>query len=127
MLYFLIPEKLMRHKKAVLRIRDVYPGSRIRIFPARIQGHKDSGSRIRIKEFKYFLTQKIVSKLSEIWSTMFIPDRDRDFLPTPDPGVKKATGFRIPDPGSATPIRDWLLPAKYGSDRIQQHLESAYN
>jgi len=39
-------------KKAVLRIRDVYPGSRIRI-------------RIRIKEFKYF-NPPICSKLSEI-------------------------------------------------------------
>jgi hypothetical protein len=40
----------------VLQIRDVYPGSRIRIFPSRNQGNKDSGSRIRIriKEFKYF-------------------------------------------------------------------------
>jgi hypothetical protein len=35
-------------------IRDVYPGSRIRIFPSRIPGQKDSGSRIWIKEFKYF-------------------------------------------------------------------------
>jgi hypothetical protein len=32
----------------------------------RIRGQKDSGSwiRIRIKEFKYFFTQKIVSRLS---------------------------------------------------------------
>jgi hypothetical protein len=28
---------------------------------------------------------------------MFIPDPDHDFLPIPNPGVKKA-----PDPGSAT-------------------------
>ena len=33
----------------VLQIRDVYPGSRIRIFPSRIQGQKDSGSRIQIR------------------------------------------------------------------------------
>jgi hypothetical protein len=32
------------------------------------------GSRIRIKEFKY-LTQKTVSKLSESWSGLFIPDQ----------------------------------------------------
>jgi hypothetical protein len=32
---------------SVLRIRNVYPGSRI-------QGQKDSGSRIRVNEFKYF-------------------------------------------------------------------------
>ncbi len=36
------------------------------------------------------LTQKKVSKLSEIWSGLFIPDPDPDFLPIPDPGVKKA-------------------------------------
>ncbi len=39
------------------------------------------------------LTQKIVSKLSEIWSKMFIPAPDLDFLPIPGPGDKKA-----PDP-----------------------------
>jgi hypothetical protein len=41
---------------SVLRIRDVYPASRIQIFPSRIQGQTYSGSRIRIriKEFKYF-------------------------------------------------------------------------
>ncbi len=61
-----------------------------------IQGQKES--RIRIKEFKY-IYQKIVSKLSEIWSKMFIPDPDIDFLPIPDPGVKKAPD---PGPGSAT-------------------------
>ncbi len=39
------------------------------------------------------LIQKIVFKLSEIWSRFFILDPDPDFLPIPDPGVKKA-----PDP-----------------------------
>ncbi len=35
--------------------------------------------------------------LAEMWSRMFMPDPDPDldFLPIPDPGVKKA-----PDPGS---------------------------
>jgi hypothetical protein len=42
----------------VLRIRDVYPGYRI-------QGQKDSGSRIHIKEFKIILTLKTVYKVSE--------------------------------------------------------------
>ncbi len=34
----------------------------------------------------------MVSKLSEseIWSGLFIPDQDHDFLLIPDPGVKKA-------------------------------------
>jgi hypothetical protein len=49
---------------ALLRIRDVYPGSGIRIFfipdlGSRIQGQKDSRIRIRIKEF--ILSPKIVS------------------------------------------------------------------
>jgi hypothetical protein len=39
---------------AVLRIRDGYSGSRIRIYPSRIQGQKYSGSRIRIKELSFF-------------------------------------------------------------------------
>ncbi len=53
-------------------------------------------SRIRIKEFKY-LTRKIVSKFSEIWSELFIPDPDPDFLPIPDPGSRgqQSTGSRI--------------------------------
>ncbi len=77
-------------KMSVLRIRDVYPGSRIRIFSI-----PDFGSRIHINEFKYFNPQKIVSKLSEIWSRLFIPDPDFDFfLPIPDPRIKKE-----PDPG----------------------------
>ncbi len=33
--------------------------SRIRIFPFRIPGQKDSGSRIRIKEFMYFKPKKL--------------------------------------------------------------------
>jgi hypothetical protein len=56
----------------VLRIRDVYTGSQY--FPSRI--------RIRIKDLN-ILTPKIVFKLSEIWSKMFIPDLD--FLPIPNP------------------------------------------
>jgi hypothetical protein len=56
----------------VLRIRDVCPGSRIRIFSSPVPGQKDSGCRILI----------------------FYPSQ------IPDPGVKKApgSGFRIPDP-----------------------------
>ncbi len=51
----------------VLRIRDVYPGSRIRLCPYQIPDpiFFHPGSRIRIKEFEYFDT-KIVFKLSEI-------------------------------------------------------------
>jgi hypothetical protein len=84
----------------VLRIRDVYPGSEF--LPYRIQGQKDSGSRIRIriKEFRYF-NPKIVSEVAKILSGLFIPDPDPDFYlsQTPDPGVKKAPDFGF---GSAT-------------------------
>jgi hypothetical protein len=58
--------------ESVLRIQDVYPGSRFFLF--RIQGQKDYRIRIRIKEFKIrtrvkelkYFNQKSVSKLSEI-------------------------------------------------------------
>jgi hypothetical protein len=73
----------------VLRFRDVYLGSDFFHPGSRIQGQKDLGSRIRIKELK-FSNPKIVSKLSKIWSGMFIPDPDLDFLPIPDPG---SSGF----------------------------------
>jgi hypothetical protein len=60
--------------------------SRIRIFP----------SQIRIKEFRYFNPQNMVSKLSEIWSALlFIPDPNPDCLSIPDPGGQKGTGSRI--------------------------------
>jgi hypothetical protein len=38
----------------VLRVRDVFPGSEFFHPRSRIQGQKDSGSRIRIKEFRFF-------------------------------------------------------------------------
>jgi hypothetical protein len=67
--------------EAVLRIRDVYPGFRIRRFPSRIPdpGSKrfripDPGSGSASEKLSIFLTQKIVSKLSEICSGIFIPD-----------------------------------------------------
>jgi hypothetical protein len=41
----------------------------------------------------------MVSKLSEIYSGLFIPDSDYDFLLIPDPEVKKA---QDPGSGSAT-------------------------
>ncbi len=72
---------------AVLQIRDVYPGSRIRNFTITDPGSTSKNFNI--------LTQKMVSMLlkydpscsSRIW----IPDPD--FLPIPDPGVKKAPYF----------------------------------
>jgi hypothetical protein len=50
----------------VLRIRDFYPGSRIRIVFIPDPNFFQPGSRIPIKSFKSILTQKLVSKLSEI-------------------------------------------------------------
>jgi hypothetical protein len=78
----------VKREKAVLRIRDVYPGSWIRIFfipdpnffhPGSEFFHPGSASKNLS-----ILTQKIV---------VGHPDPDPDFLPIPDPGVKKA-----PDP-----------------------------
>ncbi len=77
--------------KSVLSRVSRNPGclSRIRIFSI-----PDSGSGSKNLSI---LTQKIVSKFSEIWSRLIIPDPDPDFLPIPDPGVKKAPG-----PGSVS-------------------------
>jgi hypothetical protein len=94
----------------VLRIRDVYTGSRIQIFPpgSRI---KKSPDRIRngIKDFKYF-NPKIVSKLSRKCGEKI---RIRDVHPgsgffpiplqVPDPEVKKTQ--KASDPGSATLVK----------------------
>jgi hypothetical protein len=72
----------------VLRIRNAYPGSRI-------QGQKDSGSRIpiRIKEFKYFEPKKLFLSSwkydpgcsSRIGILIFYPTR------APDPGFGSTT------------------------------------
>ncbi len=77
----------VRVRNPVLRILDVYPGSYF-FHP---------GSRIHIKEFKYFNSKNCFLKLYEIWSRLFIPDPDPDFIPIPDPGSRgqKGTGSRI--------------------------------
>ncbi len=82
--------------QAMLRIRDVIPKPGSKFFHT---GSEFFPSRIRIKEFKYF-KPKIVTKLSEIWSRLFIPDPDPGFLPILDPGSrgKKGTGSQISDP-----------------------------
>jgi hypothetical protein len=59
----------------------------------------ESGFASASKNLSIF-TQKIVSKISEKLSGMFVPDPDLDFFypsQIPDPGVKKA-----PDPGSGS-------------------------
>ncbi len=44
---------------SVLRIRDVYTGSRIRIFPSRMQGQKDPGSGSASKNLSIFNPKKL--------------------------------------------------------------------
>ncbi len=73
---------------------------------------------------KIILTQKIVSKLSEMWSGLFIPDPDPDFYPSriPGSGIKKR--HRIPDPQHgflsswkllAIRVESWSAMQCYGS------------
>ncbi len=83
---------------------------RIRFFPSRIRIFFHPGFRIRIKVFKYyFQPKKMVSKLCEIWSGLFIPDPD--FLPIPDPGSRgqKGTGSRIWIPNTAFNYQSTVL------------------
>jgi hypothetical protein len=77
-------------------------------FPSRIpdQDFFHPGSRIRIKEFKYFNPKNFFQDLRNMIQ-VFIPDPDLTFYLSriPDPEVKKA-----PDPGSATLVTpDYLL------------------
>ncbi len=71
-----------------------HPGYRVKKIP-----DPESGSASK-NWSTVFLTQKIVSKLSEIWSGMLFriwtPDPDLDLLPIPDPGSRgqKGTGSR---------------------------------
>ncbi len=96
----------------VLRIRNVYPGSRIRLFSIPDPGSELSPSRIPDpgssknlsiltpkKAKKWFLS----SKKYDPGCSSRIPDPDADFLPSwiPDPGVKK-----VPNPGSRIRIRN---------------------
>ncbi len=126
----------------MLRIRDVYPGSRILIFTHPVSRIPDLGSRIQKQQQErgekklschtflcsnkfhkignYFSfevvkkkiwanferiielsTQKIVTKLSKIWS--WDPGSGKNLFRIPDPGIKKA-----PDPGSATLLKTML-------------------
>jgi hypothetical protein len=79
--------------------RDVYSGSRIRIFPARIPGQKDPGSAS--KNLNIFNPKNCFYALEKmIWvvnpgSGFFSHSRSR--IRIPDPTAQKA-----PDPGSAT-------------------------
>jgi hypothetical protein len=88
-----------------------HPGSQIRTVS--IRDHP--GSRILIKEFKYFNPPKKQKngfqalKKYDPGCSSRIPDPDADFLPSriPDPGVKKA-----PNPGSRIRIRNTVNDSK---------------
>ncbi len=81
------------------RIRDVYPGFRIRLFSIPDPNCLHPGSRILIKKpkpKKWFLS----SKKYDLGCSFRIPDPDTDFLPIPDPGYH-IQGWKkhwIPDP-----------------------------
>ncbi len=81
----------------MLRIRVVYPGSWIRIFPSRL---RDLGSkRFRVKKVPGPRSESV----SKNWSIfkpknmirVFIPDPDHDFFTNPWSRSKKGTGYRI--------------------------------
>jgi hypothetical protein len=95
--------RLVNVRDSVLRIRDVYPGSRIRLFSIPDPNCLHHGSRILIKEFKYiryFNTKKtknwyLSSKKYDPGCSSQIPDPDADFPPIPDPGSGSATLVRV--------------------------------
>jgi hypothetical protein len=79
----------------MLRIRDVYPGSRILIFTH--PGSRIQNSNKRVIEL---FTEKFVTNLSKRWvwdpgsEIRKNPNKNLFRMPDPGPGVKKA-----PDPG----------------------------
>jgi hypothetical protein len=84
-----------KHQKSVgmvkFSVADPGPGSRIRLFPFPDPNSLHPGSRIRIKEFKYFIY--FYPKKWFLSSKKYDPgcDPDADFLPIPDPGGQKGT------------------------------------
>jgi hypothetical protein len=85
------------HFYPVLRIRDVYPVSRILIFyPSWIPDPKTSEMlKKKIQRIIELFTQKFVTKLLKIW--VWDSGSGKNLFRIPDPGVKKA-----PDPGSGS-------------------------
>ncbi len=87
--------------------------SRIRIFPSRIRGQKDSGSRIRIKEFKYF-NPKNCFKASEnmIWDVH--PGSGSWFFTHPGSRIQRSKRHRICNTDlyhnvGTVPVQFWFL------------------
>ncbi len=105
----------MPHRNSVLRIRDVYPGSRIQLFPIPDPGSELSPSGIRIKEFKYFKPKKKKKKKWFLSSRKYDPScssriRMQTFYLSriPDPGIKKA-----PDAGSGSATLSQILTREH--------------
>ncbi len=70
--------------------------SRLRIFPSRIQGQKDSGSRIHIKEFKYFNPKKLFASSRNMIRDVH-PGSWTWFLTHPGSRIQGSKRHRIPD------------------------------
>jgi hypothetical protein len=114
---------------SVWRIRDVYPGSDF--FPgSRIPDPNClyPGSRILIKEFKYFNPQKskkgfLSSKKYDPGCSSRIPDPDADFLPSriPDPRSRgqKGTQSRIGSGSATLPVTFTLCTSTLCSNTIK--------
>jgi hypothetical protein len=84
---------------AVLRIRDVYPGSQIRIFTrpgSRVKKIPGSRIRIRIKEFKYFNPKNCFSALGNMIRDVH-----------PGSGSRGSKRHLIPNP------QHWIFFSKY--------------
>ncbi len=101
------------------RIRDVYPGSGYSIPNPGSRGENGTGSRIRTRNIlnsqRIFvtLTPKIVTKLSEIGSGVFIPDLSQTgFFPTPDHGSGSATLLQTRCMMTLTPFVKFLYLKK---------------
>jgi hypothetical protein len=103
--------------KEVLRIRDVYPGSRIRLFTIPDPGFEVTPSRIQdpgsLSKNLSILTPKktkngfsaLKNMIRFVHTGSRITDPDADFLPSrvPGPGYR---GQKAPDPGSRIRIRN---------------------
>ncbi len=89
--------------KSVLRIRDVYPGSRIRMFSIPDPG--SASKNLSILNQKLFLSSRKYDP--DHSSRIRTGIQDPDFLPIPDPEVKKA-----PDPGSRSATLGQTFPTK---------------
>jgi hypothetical protein len=80
---------------AVLRIRDVYPRSRIRIFPSRILIFSIPNPGSASKNLRILSSRKYDPGCS---SRIRIPDPDPDFLTIPEAGSRGLKRHRNPDP-----------------------------